>query len=293
MIILNEREYAEKWLSSEQIEEQPYVVLSILAKYFYAQGYKKKRISEMLFDFLCKHFTVVKRLQWEDTCDQLAAKADKYPLYEFDGVWITQAELDKIATAESDKERRLLFTMLCLAKLGNLKRAKNNGWVNTETKELFKMARIDCRVYQRFYMIGKLGDQGFLEFPKQNGNLANRVTFIDDESEKVLHVTDFRELGYEYMKYCGDDIIRCRECGMLTRGNKNGTKQYCSKCAGYTPIDTKTITCIDCGKAFDVSARNHKTERCDECQAKHRNEYQKKLMQKRRANEVVSSTIKR
>ena len=267
MIILNEREYAEKWLASERIDEQPYPVLSILAKYFYANGCKKKEISSKLFDFLCSHFVVTKKLQWEDVCDQLAAKADKYPLYEFDGVWITRAELDKIAEADSDKERRLLFTMLCLAKLANLKREKNNGWVNTDTRELFKMARVDCRLHQRFYMIGKLGKQGFLEFPKKNGNLANRVTFIDDESEKVLLVSDFRELGYEYMKYCGEEIIRCRECGILTRGNKNGTKQYCSKCAGYTPIETKTVTCIDCGKIFDINARNHKTVRCKQCQA--------------------------
>ena len=285
MIILNEREYAKKWLSSERIEEQPYLVLGILAKYFYAQGHKKKQISSMLFDFLCSHFTVTKKLQWEETCDQLAAKADKYPLYEFDGVSITRSELEKIATADGDKEKRLLFTMLCLAKLGNLKRPKNNGWVNTDTKELFKMARIDCRVYQRFYMIGKLGRQGFLEFPKKNGNLANRVTFIDDESEMVLLVSDFRELGYEYMKYCGEDIIRCRECGILTRGNKNCTKQYCSKCAGYTPMDTKSVTCIDCGKVFEVNSKNTKTGRCNECQSRYRKEYRKAFMQKQRAND--------
>lgn len=282
MIILNEREYAEKWLSSERIEEQPYLVLGILAKYFYAQGHKKKQISSMLFDFFCSHFTVTKKLQWEETCDQLAAKADKYPLYEFDGVSITRSELEKIATADGDKERRLLFTMLCLAKLGNLKRPKNNGWVNTDTKELFKMARINCRVYQRFYMIGKLGRQGFLEFPKKNGNLANRVTFIDDESEMVLLVSDFRDLGYEYMKYCGENIIRCRECGILTRGNKNGTKQYCSKCAGYTPMGAKPVTCIDCGKVFEVDANNHRTNRCDDCYKVYRNNAAKNRMRRSR-----------
>ena len=144
------------------------------------------------------------------------------------------------------------------------------------------MARIDCRVYQRFYMIGKLGRQGFLEFPKKNGNLANRVTFIDDESEMVLLVSDFRELGYEYMKYCGEDIIRCRECGILTRGNKNGTKQYCSKCAGYTPMGTKPVTCIDCGKVFEVDANNHRTNRCDDCYKFYRNNAAKNRMRRSR-----------
>ena len=30
---------------------------------------------------------------------------------------------------------RLAFTMLCLAKLNNIKNPKNNGWVNAESKE--------------------------------------------------------------------------------------------------------------------------------------------------------------
>ena len=89
---------------------------------------------------------------------------------------------------------------------------------------------------------------------------------MDDESEKVFQVCDFRELGYEYLKYKGENYIRCSECGILTKGNKNGTKKYCSSCAQYSPQETKTIKCVDCGADFIVDARVMSKCRCDGCQ---------------------------
>ena len=68
------------------------------------------------------------------------------------------------------------------------------------------------------------------------------------------------------MKYKGENFIRCAECGILTRGNKAGTKKYCSSCATYTPQLTKTIVCIDCGKEFIVDARLSNKCRCNDCQ---------------------------
>ena len=50
-----------------------------------------------------------------------------------------------------------------------------------------------------------------------------RITFMDDESEKIIFVDDWRELGYYYRRYKGENIIRCAKCGKLERGNKNGT----------------------------------------------------------------------
>ena len=98
-----------------------------------------------------------------------------------------------------------------------------------------------------------------------------RVTFINDEDTEEMFVSDFRELGYEYMAYKGDNFIRCRECGILTRGNKNGTRKYCKDCATYTPQETKTIVCEDCGIEFEVAGNNKRTTKCPCCY----NEYRK------------------
>ena len=42
-----------------------------------------------------------------ESIEKIARNAGEYPLYEIDGVWITQYELDMIATLEDDKLERI------------------------------------------------------------------------------------------------------------------------------------------------------------------------------------------
>ena len=68
---------------------------------------------------------------------------------------------------------------------------------------------------------------------EKNDNLNLRVTFIDDESEAILRVGDFRELGYEYLNYIGDGkFIRCDCCKRLVRkkSKHDGVTKYCNEC---------------------------------------------------------------
>ena len=175
-----------------------------------------------------------------------------------------------------------MFTMLCLAKLGNERNERNNGWVNTEVKDIFTLARISATIYDKDLKINKLYQLGLIEFPKRNDLLNIRVTFSDNQGDEELYISDFRELGYEYLKYKGENFFRCQECGILVRQNKNGTKKYCKDCAGYTPQETKTITCINCGKEFEVKGSNTRTIRCSECQRIKQLEYQRVSMAKLR-----------
>lgn len=39
----------------------------------------------------------------------------------------------------------------------------------------------------------------------------------------------------------------------------------CDKCGSYSPIGTKTIKCIDCGKEFEVDGIVKKQKRCEQC----------------------------
>lgn len=174
--------------------------------------------------------------------------------------------------------------MLCLAKLGNARNCKNNGWVSYTAKEIYSMARISCSVIERYEKLSQLNSLSLLEFPKKNDNLSSRVTYIDDESEKVLFISDFRELGYEYLKYKGENFIRCHECGTLIRNNKAGTKKYCHQCAAYSPIENKEIICVDCGKSFRVDARLANKHRCAICQANKVREDTRNRVRKLREN---------
>ena len=112
-----------------------------------------------------------------------------------------------------------------------------------------------------------------------------RVVFMDEESEKVIFVDDWRELGYYYRKYKGENIIKCEKCGKLARGNKNNTKKYCNCCAGtiieYTP-QFKHCRCMDCGKIFLIHYDERSRKRCDECAKIERKMHNKQMYLKRK-----------
>ena len=265
---MNEKRYAEERLHDNDIGINPYLTLSLIARYYYwCIGYKKKRIVSLLFEFLSKSYPRYELNEdtWKITVDKIAAKAGAVKPLEISGVSITKSEMQKINEIHNKTLERLMFTMLCIAKLNNIKNKKNNGWVNVSAKELFQCARISCRAEERDIKIGQLWQLGLLEFSKRNDNLNCRVTIIDDDSEEELFVFDFRELGYEYRMYKGERFIRCGECGILTKANKSGTKKYCKDCSMYSPIKTKPIICIDCGKVFYVDAKNNRSYRCADC----------------------------
>ena len=269
MIVLNEKKYAIECLENGFVGRKPFFTLSIIAKYYYyCLNYKKSKIEMLLNNFMFKNYSIgyqSDRLSWQDTIEKIVKKVNNYTLLELDGVKITKSELKTISGIGNPNKERVMFTILCLAKFGIARNPQSNGWVNTDSKEIFKMARVSCKAKERELYIGDLCDRGLLELPKRNDNVSLRVTFIDDGDEE-LFISDFRELGYEYLKYKGENFIRCAECGILTRGNKYGNKRYCKDCAAYTPQKIKTIVCVDCGKEYETSSKNSKSVRCHECQ---------------------------
>lgn len=299
MIILNERAYAEDCLRNNRMDTKPFQTLVIIANYFaHVKNYSREEMYSALVEYYSlanpkeyfqnKHF-------WENTIDTIVSKAGKYPLYEIDGVWITNNELATINKIEGSSLKRLAFTLICLARLNNSKNHSNNFWVNNDYKEIFTLARVNCKKRERYINIGKLYRLGLIEVAKRIDNLSIRVTFADttknyySRDDGDLFVSDFRELGYEYLYAMGGNFIRCAECGILTRGNKNGTKKYCNNCSGRTIQVDKIITCVDCGKRFKVNAKNHQTCRCPDCYSVYRKMYYRENKRKNRANNQMST----
>lgn len=275
-IILNEKEYAEKCLRDKTIGDNAWQTAQILAKYYYHElGYRKARIQKALNDFLLENYSLYRkgRLRWEENVELLAASAGKYDLFQQYFVPITKQELDTISGCGLSKQhQQVLFSFLCLAKLGNLRSKKNNGWVGYQiykTKDVFQMAHVSVSEVKQDFMINDLFIRNLVELPKKNDNLSVRVTFCDSDGDCAMAVSDFRDLGYLYLQYIGENIVACQQCGVLMRGNKAGTKKYCKDCAGYVPQEYKIITCVDCGTDVRVNAKNTKTCRCQNCQKEH------------------------
>ena len=268
MIVVNENEYAQIRIKNKDVGENVYTTLSILAKYYYSQGMKRKAVCIELQNFLEVAYPKysINKSYWTEVIEKTANKNAKEKLFESDGVWITESEWEKIQALGNKILGKLSFTLLCIAKINNQRRSSNNNWVNTDIKEIYKLANISCSVDLRAKRLGALIHSGLAEFAKRVDNLNLKVLFVDDEGKKKFIVNDFRDLGNEYLYRIGENYIRCAECGKLIKNNKYGNKKYCPTCAAYNPQEIKHIRCVDCGKIFLVDARITNKTRCDDCQ---------------------------
>lgn len=287
MIIINEKEFAEDRLKRGLTSESIYKTVNILAKYYIQElGYKKKKTKECIHEFLRLHWPKYEYEQeyWNGFVERSVSNAKKHPLYVFSGVRITKSELDTIENLKNKPLEKLAFTLLCLAKLGNLKRENNNGWVNTAAKDIYSLARVTSKTSERGKKIGQLYGEGLIELPFKVGNPSVRVTFINEEDECVLFISDFRELGYEYLKYRGENFLRCGDCRILIRNNSSGNRQYCSSCAGYTPQEYKIIECVDCGEKVRIPSVDTRSCRCATCKKEHKRNLHNEFMRNKRCS---------
>lgn len=229
-IILNEREFAENALRDHILGAKPVETLSRVARYYYAEGYKKTEIGHKLEDFMLQCDPAVNIVKWQSTIDWVAKGADKLELIELDYIPVTQKELDVCGLLSGLQLPRLMFTLICLAKYGDAINEKNNGWVNREDKDVFRLANITTPVVRQSLMMNDLMTMGLIKFSKKVDNINTNVLCLDHKGEPALKISDFRNLGNQYMKYMGGPYFECTSCGLVIR-RTNNNHLYCPDCA--------------------------------------------------------------
>lgn len=267
-ILLNEKEYAEKIIQSKKLDKKPSFDLRIMAKYYcFEEGLTTNKIYLKLVKLMEEKYNNFSIAKWQNMLLNLAQNAKKYPPINIDYIQITENELLSIKEITSKPMKRLAFTLLCLAKYKNLVNPKNNDWVNYKFKDIFKMANINATQKEQGFMIFDMKAIKLIKMNKMVDNLCINVCYVDKVgSNEILRITDFRNLGYEYLLYLGENFIRCNECGVLVRQNKQNNRVYCAECNKYKTIDTKTIICIDCNEEVTVDGIVKNKKRCDKCQ---------------------------
>lgn len=230
-IILNENVYAENIIQQDKLDKKPTFDLRILAKYYYHEKqFTQNKIYLALVSIMESKYTNFSLAKWQPLLLDLAKNAKKYPLMKIDYIPITKNELLTIDNIESKPIKRLAFTLLCLAKYRNAINSRNNDWENYKFKDIFKMANIQATKNEQGYMIYDLKNIGLIKMNKVVDNLSINVCYIDkEESDEVLQIKDFRNIGYEYLLYSGEKFFRCKNCGLLVRQRSNNDK-YCNDC---------------------------------------------------------------
>lgn len=235
-VVLNETKQAEYIIERGEVGTKPTSTLFLLGKYYrQKENLDKEQTVNKLNEFMVKNYKNYNPALWEDVIEDIAKKANKYPLREIDSIGITQYELDKIAELHNIKYEKLLFTMLCYAKLYNTISENNNGWVNTDIQELYRVARVSVKYRKdKFLFLNDIERTGLISFSNKNDNLNLKINFFDMDDESVLEINDFRELGYEYLNYIGEgSFIRCQCCKKLVKkkSKKDFSTKYCRDCA--------------------------------------------------------------
>lgn len=238
-IVMDERAYAERALKDLTLGPKPVETLGRIARYYYSEGYKKREISSLLEDFMIKCDPKTNVIRWQPIIDRQANLSDKYDLVDIAGVEITIGEIDTIKQIKGKLLQKLMFTMLCLAKYGNAISTHNNGWVNRRDNEIFSLANITATNKRQSLMINDLWTMGYIGYSRAVDNINVNVKIIDEKGSAAMLINDFRNLGNQYLRYCGEQYIECQCCGAVIKKRSNSHK-YCKSCAPEINIK-KTI----------------------------------------------------
>lgn len=240
-IILKEREWAEKMIQSNSLGKKPSETLYRVARYYIDSGYAKKEVRKKLELFLthCDHTVSIPK--WSDALDYAISRAYKYEAINIDSIDITDTEMKVIDSLDGKQIRRLAFTLLCLAKYWNMVIPNSDYWINNKDNEIMSMSNINTSIKRQGLMYWTLREAGLIQFSRKIDNTNVRVCFVQD-GDVVCRISDFRNLGYQYLKYHGEPYFECQNCGITTKisdPNNKRRQKYCHSCATEIAIQQR------------------------------------------------------
>lgn len=231
-VVLNEHEWAEEKLKNHTLGKKPFETLTRIAKYYLDHDYGKKEARKATEQFLIQCDPTVSLPKWSDTIEFAINRALKYNTIQIDSIHISKPEISKINTLNGKQLRRLAFTLLCLAKYWNIVNPACDSWVNNKDSDIMRMANINTSIKRQSMMYHTLNELGMIQFSRRVDNTNIKINFIED-GDTAVEITDFRNLGYQYLKLCGEPYFECVGCGLVIKQNTSvGRKlKYCKECA--------------------------------------------------------------
>jgi hypothetical protein len=234
-IVLKENEWAEKRIEEGVLDKKPSETLRRVARKYIDDGYSRREVRKLTELFLLRCDPRASLPKWSDAIDYAVSRAYKYPAIQIESVHITQSEMGKIDSLPGKQIKRLAFTLLCLSKYWYLVSPDTDHWVGNKDNEVMALANINTSIKRQSMMYHSLREYGMVQFSRRVDNTNVKVCFADDDSEVVLCVSDFRNLGYQYLMYHGEPYIECKNCGITIKvDNPHGAgrkQKYCKNCA--------------------------------------------------------------
>lgn len=243
MIIGNEIRFVEKMLKGVVKGESGFEELLLLTRYYYLHdGLTREEIKPILsdwFDFRNMGGKYGLELHKEES---IKSALDKYAnkqafLNELESITITKSEWRYIQeVGRNERERKVLFTILCLYKVKAGLYTDNNR-VRLEYTKLNNMAHVTFTKANRLDAFKHFVEVGAIELPigHQAGSVV--LNFVDNDGEPMVVIEDFESfhIYYDYLKSNKSKrIYRCKECGHVAlkeKGKQYNSVKYCESCS--------------------------------------------------------------
>lgn len=259
---------------------------------------KKQERKEALHKFCEKHLPDYHRMKYYKIVNNVLTYScnNDNKLITIDCIPILQCEIDYINKQDlSDDYKKVLFALLVTYKLRKAyfeARTPDKPYDNiyfkggkTQYNELKRVSNIQRKLDINIDVISELANKGYVEIYSRG---CIKLSFLEqaDYSDCAIafSISHYNNLGYWYEWYNGNKRIKkCAKCRNVFYKMSN-SQIYCPDCRGYEKMSVKTVICCDCGKQFEVNAKNNSTNRCRECYTKYRKEYYRHKKQEQRHN---------
>lgn len=243
MVVLNENKWAKEMIESKSIGDDLFETLCRVSRYYIDCGYDKKTVRNKVDAFLRTSDLSISIPKFERLVEAAIKRSYKREAIAIDCIPIYKEELNIINSIKGKPIKRLAFTLLCLAKYWDIANSRQDHWVNTKDTEIKKMANIRTSISRESEMYRRLKNMGLIEFSKKVDSLNVRVLFIKDKSDDVeINITDFRNLGNQYLMHIGEPYYKCQNCGLVTKldySGKGSRPKYCKECAIKLDIQSR------------------------------------------------------
>lgn len=238
-LTFSEKKDIERVLSSGEVTQDNIVhVISGIAKYnFRVQSLTDDESYNHITNWLKTHYSYYVETELYSTIMQKIEASHNYGLLESDDLVVYKSELDTILASGDIRIEKVLFTILCIAKLQKNIFGYQNGKYKYALTNIFKLARVHIPSTDRNKFMHSLLNKGYITAPFRVSDEHRYVTFISDvvDDEVILTVPecDFDELAfvYENWKSNGLSFDRCISCGKLIKKSKTKPRKYCEQCA--------------------------------------------------------------
>lgn len=285
MMILNEEKYARDVLTGQRDDVKSIrQKIDLIARYNHHVLHKNGDDSySSIVKWLEKHHDIFSEQGYSKIISDCIKKAVKRPFYHVDSVKITKNEMEIITSQDNLRHEKILFVLLCMAKVQKASYGFDNGLISYNITDVFKTARVSVPVDEREDILHKLLKLDLIGLPVKNDTKCLFVKFMDESEEDIvleLNEQDCGELAYAYLKYTGKSkVFRCSKCGKLIKQNKK-FGDMCKGCQDSI-ANVKIRWCVDCGdEVYIDNIKDSRTCRCEECHKRERQRINKQYYEK-------------